>query len=222
MALERQKTFEVNLQQTIENEVENFLRNNEIDPAGVQVLIDNGRGIKEVVVTYGERDAIKEAYAKQNRDYTDADKVDYCHIKEIMGNLSDNLDDQINDFIANSNIGLISMSRYITTVNKGIIIFYFDLEAQARKAEEKKLAYEKLKEELSQKFAKEAVKDSDLETTNETVDKFSNIDLEENQQQEETTNTENENKNEEETKQPEKTKAQLKAEAKAAKKTKNN
>ena len=140
-----------------------------------------------------------------------------------MGNLSDNLDDQITDFIANSNIGLISMSRYITTVNKGIIIFYFDLEAQARKAEEKKLAYEKLKEELSQKFAKEAVKDSDLETTNETIDKFSNVDLD-GKQQKETTDTENkeEAKQQEEVKQPEKTKAQLKAEAKAAKKTKNN
>lgn len=171
MALEKQKTFKTGVAQTIDKEIEEYLKNNEIDPAAIQIAIDNGNGVKTATVIYAEREALKEIYKQQGRTYSDSDAVTYCHVKDIITPFSEDIDIKVNDFVSDENISIISLSRYFTPVNQGVFIFYIDLKEQQKKMEEKQKELEVAKEELAQQLATEAVKDTDLEQ-NDTVDKY--------------------------------------------------
>ena len=46
MALERQITFQTNVINTIDDEINNFLKTNAIDPAGIQIVISDALGLK--------------------------------------------------------------------------------------------------------------------------------------------------------------------------------
>lgn len=172
MALERQITFSTGMNNTIDLEVEKYLRENEVDPAAIQVVVDAGRGIKTATLTYGDRESIKKAYEEQGRTYSNSDKVTYCHVKDIIVPFGQNLDNIVNNFFKDTSIGIISVSRYFTPVNQGAFILYIDLNEQKRKSDEKKEEVKKAQEELAQKLAKKAVKDADLKE-DETVDKYS-------------------------------------------------
>lgn len=172
MALEKQITFSVPLSEKIDKKIQAYLDETEIDPAGVQILVDDRRGIKTATLTYGERNALKEVYEKQGREYTEFDRVTFCYVKDLVCNFSDNLDKVVNDFISNENIAILSITRYFTAVNQGAFIFYINIAEQKEKEEGKKELYLKKQEELAQKMAKEAVKTTDLEV-NDTVEKYS-------------------------------------------------
>ena len=62
MALERQVTLKTNITKSIDTEVENFLANNEIDPAAIQIVIDESMSTKRVHLIYAERASLKEVY----------------------------------------------------------------------------------------------------------------------------------------------------------------
>ena len=174
MALERQITFQTNVINTIDDEINNFLKTNAIDPAGIQIVISDALGLKTATLSYGNREEIKAAYEAQGRSYSQADEVTYCYVKDIIVPLNSSLDAEVNEFLANENISVISISRYFTAVNKGALIFYINIEEQKEKAEEKKAEIEKAQEELAQKLAQSAVKDTELDS-NDVVEKYSEM-----------------------------------------------
>ena len=174
MALERQITFQTNVINTIDDEINNFLKTNAIDPAGIQIVISDALGLKTATLSYGNREEIKAAYEAQGRSYSQADEVTYCYVKDIIVPLNSSLDAEVNEFLANENISVISISRYFTAVNKGVLIFYINIEEQKEKAEEKKAEIEKAQEELAQKLAQSAVKDTELDS-NDVVEKYSEM-----------------------------------------------
>ena len=174
MALERQITFQTNVINTIDDEINNFLKTNAIDPAGIQIVISDALGRKTATLSYGNREEIKAAYEAQGRSYSQADEVTYCYVKDIIVPLNSSLDAEVNEFLANENISVISISRYFTAVNKGALIFYINIEEQKEKAEEKKAEIEKAQEELAQKLAQSAVKDTELDS-NDVVEKYSEM-----------------------------------------------
>lgn len=174
MALERQITFQTNVINTIDDEINNFLKTNAIDPAGIQIVISDALGLKTATLSYGNREEIKAAYEAQGRSYSQADEVTYCYVKDIIVALNSSLDAEVNEFLANENISVISISRYFTAVNKGALIFYINIEEQKEKAEEKKAEIEKAQEELAQKLAQSAVKDTELDG-NDVVEKYSKM-----------------------------------------------
>lgn len=174
MALERQITFQTNVINTIDDEINNFLKTNAIDPAGIQIVISDALGLKTATLSYGNREEIKAAYEAQGRNYSQADEVTYCYVKDIIVPLNSSLDAEVNEFLANENISVISISRYFTAVNKGALIFYINIEEQKEKAEEKKAEIEKAQEELAQKLAQSAVKDTELDS-NDVVEKYSEM-----------------------------------------------
>ena len=174
MALERQITFQTNVINTIDDEINNFLKTNAIDPAGIQIVISDALGLKTATLSYGNREEIKAAYEAQGRSYSQADEVTYCYVKDIIVPLNSSLDVEVNEFLANENISVISISRYFTAVNKGALIFYINIEEQKEKAEEKKAEIEKAQEELAQKLAQSAVKDTELDS-NDVVEKYSEM-----------------------------------------------
>lgn len=174
MALERQITFQTNVINTIDDEINNFLKTNAIDPAGIQIVISDALGLKTATLSYGNREEIKVAYEAQGRSYSQADEVTYCYVKDIIVPLNSSLDAEVNEFLANENISVISISRYFTAVNKGALIFYINIEEQKEKAEEKKAEIEKAQEELAQKLAQSAVKDTELDS-NDVVEKYSEM-----------------------------------------------
>ena len=174
MALERQITFQTNVINTIDDEINNFLKTNAIDPAGIQIVISDALGLKTATLSYGNREEIKAAYEAQGRSYSQADEVTYCYVKDIIVPLNSSLDAEVNEFLANENISVISISSYFTAVNKGALIFYINIEEQKEKAEEKKAEIEKSQEELAQKLAQSAVKDTELDS-NDVVEKYSEM-----------------------------------------------
>ena len=174
MALERQITFQTNVINTIDDEINNFLKTNAIDPAGIQIVISDALGLKTATLSYGNREEIKAAYEAQGRSYSQADEVTYCYVKDIIVPLNSSLDAEVNEFLANENISVITISRYFTAVNKGALIFYINIEEQKEKAEEKKAEIEKAQEELAQKLAQSAVKDTELDS-NDVVEKYSEM-----------------------------------------------
>ena len=174
MALERQITFQTNVINTIDDEINNFLKTNAIDPAGIQIVISDALGLKTATLSYGNREEIKAAYEAQGRSYSQADEVTYCYVKDIIVPINSSLDAEVNEFLANENISVISISRYFTAVNKGALIFYINIEEQKEKAEEKKAEIEKAQEELAQKLAQSAVKDTELDS-NDVVEKYSEM-----------------------------------------------
>ena len=174
MALERQITFQTNVINTIDGEINNFLKTNAIDPAGIQIVISDALGLKTATLSYGNREEIKAAYETQGRSYSQADEVTYCYVKDIIVPLNSSLDVEVNEFLANENISVISISRYFTAVNKGAFIFYINIKEQKEKAEEKKAEIEKAQEELAQKLAQSAVKDTELDS-NDVVEKYSEM-----------------------------------------------
>ena len=174
MSLERQITFQTNVINTIDDEINNFLKTNAIDPAGIQIVISDALGLKTATLSYGNREEIKAAYEAQGRSYSQADEVTYCYVKDIIVPLNSSLDAEVNEFLANENISVISISRYFTAVNKGALIFYINIEEQKEKAEEKKAEIEKAQEELAQKLAQSAVKDTELDS-NDVVEKYSEM-----------------------------------------------
>lgn len=174
MALERQITFQTNVINTIDDEINNFLKTNAIDPAGIQIVISDALGLKTATLSYGNREEIKAAYEAQGRSYSQADEVTYCYVKDIIVPLNSSLDAEVNKFLANENISVISISRYFTALNKGALIFYINIEEQKEKAEEKKAEIEKAQEELAQKLAQSAVKDTELDS-NDVVEKYSEM-----------------------------------------------
>ena len=180
MALERQITFSTNVSKTIDTEVESYLRENEVDPALIQIVIDGGNGVKTATLTYANRNSLKTAYEAQNRKYTDADAVTYCHVKDIITAFSNNLDDEVNEFLADENISVLSITRYFTLANKGAFIFYLDLTEQKEKLKIKEEEIAKAREELANKLAQEAVKEPEPDLAQpEIVEKLSQVDLEE-------------------------------------------
>ncbi len=184
MALERQITFQVNVNNTIDNKVNQYLKDNEVDPAGVQVVIDGGKGIKTATLSYGSREAIKAAYESQGRQYSDSDAVTYCYAKDIIAPSIEELDNKVNEFLSDENVSAISISRYVTAINNGAFIFYVNIAEQKEKMEQKKKEVEKAQEELAQKLATSAVKDVNLDS-NETVEKYADMTQEDKKEAEE-------------------------------------
>ncbi|MGN1327081.1 MAG: hypothetical protein ACI4VQ_03280 [Clostridia bacterium] len=174
MALERQITFQTNVINTIDGEINSFLKANAIDPAGVQIVISDALGLKTATLSYGDREEIKAAYEAQGRVYSEADEVTYCYVKDIVVPLNGLLDAEVNEFLSNGNISVISVARYFTAVNKGALIFFIDIEEQKEKAEKKKAEIEKAREELAQKLASQAVKDVSLDT-NDAIEKYAGM-----------------------------------------------
>lgn len=173
MALERQKTFSTNVNNTIDDQLNEFLTNEKVDPAYVQVVINNDAGLKYATITYGEREELKIAYEEQGKSYTEADEVDYCHFKDIKVLPNTDLDEEVNNFIKDKNISILSINRYVTRINIGALIFYVDLAEQKIKLDKKAEEVAKAREELAQKLATEAVADTNLEisdTTNKYAD----------------------------------------------------
>lgn len=175
MALERQITFQTNVINTIDDEINNFLKTNAIDPAGIQIVISDALGLKTATLSYGNREEIKAAYEAQGRSYSQADEVTYCYVKDIIVPLNSSLDAEVNEFLADENISVVSISRYFTALNKGAFIFYINMAEQKEKAEAKKEEIEKAREELAQKLATTAVKDVDLDATNDTLEKYATL-----------------------------------------------
>lgn len=175
MALERQITFQTNVINTIDSEINNFLKTNAIDPAGIQIVISDALGLKTATLSYGNREEIKAAYEAQGRSYSEADEVTYCYAKDIITPLNGDLDSEVNAFLTDENISVVSISRYFTALNKGAFIFYINMAEQKEKAEAKKEEIEKAREELAQKLATTAVKDVDLDTTNDTLEKYATL-----------------------------------------------
>lgn len=175
MALERQITFQTNVINTIDDEINNFLKTNAIDPAGIQIVISDALGLKTATLSYGNREEIKAAYEAQGRSYSEADEVTYCYAKDIITPLNGDLDSEVNTFLADENISVVSISRYFTALNKGAFIFYINMAEQKEKAEAKKEEIEKAREELAQKLATTAVKDVDLDTANDTLEKYATL-----------------------------------------------
>lgn len=175
MALERQITFQTNVINTIDDEINNFLKTNAIDPAGIQIVISDALGLKTATLSYGNRKDIKAAYDTQGRSYSEADEVTYCYAKDIITPLNGDLDSEVNMFLADENISVVSISRYFTALNKGAFIFYINMAEQKEKAEAKKEEIEKAREELAQKLATTAVKDVDLDATNDTLEKYATL-----------------------------------------------
>lgn len=171
MALERQVTLKTNITKSIDTEVENFLANNEIDPAAIQIVIDESMSTKRVHLIYAERTSLKEAYEKQGRTYSDLDAVTYCHTKDIMVVRGGDIDSEVNQFISNEDISVISISNYVTPTYQGAFILYVDLVEQKKKMEAKQLEVAKMQEEMAKKLASEAVKNVDLET-NDTIERY--------------------------------------------------
>lgn len=184
MALERQITFQVNVNNTIDDKVNQYLKDNEVDPAGVQVVVDGGKGIKTATLSYGSREAIKAAYESQGRQYSDSDAVTYCYAKDIIASSVEELDTKVNEFLSDENVSAISISRYVTVINNGAFIFYVNVAEQKEKMEQKKKEVEKAQEELAQKLATSAVKDVDLDS-NETVEKYADMTQEDKKETEE-------------------------------------
>lgn len=174
MALERQKTIKVNLTKPIDSEIEEFLKNNEIDPAAIQIVIDSNGSTKRAHLIYANREDLKKKYEEQGRVYSDLDAVTYCHVKDISVNRGGSIDDEINSFLTNDNISAISISNYITQVSEGAVILYIDLPEQQEKMKAKQEEIMKQQEELANKLASEAVKDVDLET-NDTIEKYASV-----------------------------------------------
>lgn len=171
MALERQVTLKTNITKSIDTEVENFLANNEIDPAAIQIVIDESMSTKRVHLIYAERASLKEVYEKQGRTYSDLDAVTYCHTKDIMVVRGGDIDSEVNQFISNEDISVISISNYVTPTYQGAFILYVDLVEQKKKMEAKQLEVAKMQEEMAKKLASEAVKNVDLET-NDTIERY--------------------------------------------------
>lgn len=174
MALERQITFKTGVAETIDTIVEEYLRNNEVDPAAIQVVIDAGTGTKTATLTYGSRDAIRKAYENQGRTYSDADAVTYCHVKDIILPFGKDLDEEVNNFLSDDNVSALSISRYFTLANQGAFILYINLEEQKAKLKEKEEEVKKVQEEMAQKLAQSAVKDTDL-NTNDAIEKYAEM-----------------------------------------------
>lgn len=174
MALERQVTFQTNVINPIDDDINNYLKAHAVDPAGIQLVISDALGLKTATLSYGNRSDIKAAYDAQGRSYSEADEVTYCYVKDIVSVLNGDLDTEVNKFLSNENISVISISRYFTTINKGALIFYINIEEQKEKADAKKEEIEKAREELAQKLASQAVKDVDL-NTNDAVEKYSEM-----------------------------------------------
>lgn len=175
MALERQITFKSNVTKLLDEEINNYLKNNEVDPAMVQVIVDNGNGIKTATLTYADREALKNAYEAQGRKYSDSDKVTYVHAKDIILPFTSDLDKEVNAILSDENISVLSISRYFTLANQGAFILYIDLKEQKIKLEEKHKEMEKAQEELAKKLAQTAVKDVDVDTKNDTTDKYAQM-----------------------------------------------
>ena len=174
MALERQKTIKVNLTKPIDTEIEDFLKNNEIDPAAIQIVIDENGSSKKAHLIYANREDLKKKYEEQGRTYSDLDAVTYCHVKDISVNRGGNIDNEVNAFLTNENISAISISNYITQVTEGTVILYIDLVEQQKKMKAKQEEVMKKQEELAQKLASKAVKNVDLET-NDIVEKYASV-----------------------------------------------
>ncbi|MGM9543964.1 MAG: hypothetical protein ACI3T9_03195 [Romboutsia timonensis] len=175
MALERQITFQTNVINKIDDDINNYLKAHAVDPAGIQLVISDALGVKTATLSYGNRKDIKAAYDAQGRSYSEADEVTYCYAKDIITPLNGDLDSEVNAFLADENISVISISRYFTALNKGAFIFYINMAEQKEKAEAKKEEIEKAREELAQKLAATAVKDVDLNTTNDTLEKYATL-----------------------------------------------
>ena len=175
MALERQITFQTNVNNTIDSEINKYLKEHAVDPAGIQLVVSDGMGMKFATLSYGNRKDIKAAYDTQGRSYSEADEVTYCYAKDIITPLNGDLDSEVNMFLADENISVVSISRYFTALNKGAFIFYINMTEQKEKAEAKKEEIAKAREELAQKLATTAVKDVDLDTTNDTLEKYATL-----------------------------------------------
>ena len=171
MALERQITIEVNFGDALDSKIEDFLKNNEIDPAALQIVVDRDGGKKKAHLIYAERKDLKEVYEKQGRTYSDLDAVTFCHTKDIFVPRGTNLDNEVNNFVSNKDIAVISISNYVTPVNTGAVVLYIDTIEQKEKMEAKQAEIMKMQEEMAQKLASQAVKDVDL-GTNETIEKY--------------------------------------------------
>lgn len=171
MALERQITLKTNITKPIDVEVDNFLTNNEVDPAAIQIVIDENSSMKRACLIFAERSELKKLYEKQGRTYSDLDAVTYCHTKDIMVTRGGDIDSEVNAFLSNEDISIISISNYMTPTYQGTFILYVDLPEQKKKMEEKQLEVAKMQEEMAQRLASEAVKNVDLET-NDTVERY--------------------------------------------------
>lgn len=195
MAIERQQTFKSNVTKPLDEEVNNYLQNNEVDPAMIQIVIDGGNGVKTATLTYGDRELLKKLYKEKGRTYSDSDKVDYVHAKDIILPFTSNLDEAVNAFISDENISVLSISRYFTLANQGAFILYIDLAQQKVKFEEKQKEMAAAQEKMAKELAQQAVKDVDISTTNDTTDKYAEMLTEETH--EDTTETTKDEKTEE-------------------------
>ena len=55
MALERQVTFQTNVNNTIDSEINKYLKEHAVDPAGIQLVVSDGMGMKFATLSYGNR-----------------------------------------------------------------------------------------------------------------------------------------------------------------------
>lgn len=188
MALERQVTIEANFAEPLDSKIEDFLRNNEVDPAAVQIVVDKDAGKKKAHLIYAERKNLKKMYEEQGRTYSDSDAVTFCHTKDIFFPRGRNIDSDINNFVSNKDIAVISISNYVTPNYVGALILYIDVIEQQKKMEAKQLEVAKMQEEIARKLASEAVKDGNLET-NDVVEKYDGILGAEDNQDEQNTKT---------------------------------
>lgn len=209
MAIERQQTFKSNVTKPLDEEVNNYLQNNEVDPAMIQVVIDGGNGVKTATLTYGDRELLKKLYEEKGRTYSDSDKVNYVHAKDIILPFTSNLDEAVNAFISDENISVLSISRYFTLANQGAFILYIDLAQQKVKFEEKQKEMAAAQEKMAKELAQQAVKDVDISTTNDTTDKYAEMLTEETH--EDTTETTKDEKTEEKITEEETKKEQARA-----------
>lgn len=209
MAIERQQTFKSNVTKPLDEEVNNYLQNNEVDPAMIQIVIDGGNGVKTATLTYGDRELLKKLYKEKGRTYSDSDKVDYVHAKDIILPFTSNLDEAVNAFISDENISVLSISRYFTLANQGAFILYIDLAQQKVKFEEKQKEMAAAQEKMAKELAQQAVKDVDISTTNDTTDKYAEMLTEE--IHEDTTETTKDEKTEEKITEEETKKEQTRA-----------
>lgn len=209
MAIERQQTFKSNVTKPLDEEVNNYLQNNEVDPAMIQIVIDGGNGVKTATLTYGDRELLKKLYKEKGRTYSDSDKVDYVHAKDIILPFTSNLDEAVNAFISDENISVLSISRYFTLANQGAFILYIDLAQQKVKFKEKQKEMAAAQEKMAKELAQQAVKDVDISTTNDTTDKYAEMLTEE--IHEDTTETTKDEKTEEKITEEETKKEQTRA-----------
>ena len=91
-------------------------------------------------------------YEEQGRTYSDSDAVTFCHTKDIFFPRGRNIDSDINNFVSNKDIAVISISNYVTPNYVGALILYIDVIEQQKKMEAKQLEVAKMQEEIVEKY----------------------------------------------------------------------